>query len=91
MPKFLTRINNDSIYEFTTREVVKFYKIWNKNRPIDNERVNEICLSIQKNKQIDGMVYFGHIPNQNWVCYDRIHALTSDGIKLKLNELNKII
>lgn len=87
MPKFLTRINNDLIYEFTTKEVVKLYKIWNKNRPIDNERVNEICLSIQKNKQIDGMVYFGHIPNQNWVCYDgnnRIHALKKCKVDIKI-------
>lgn len=85
--KLIGKINNDLIYIYDQKEILKEYKMWSKNRPVDIERIKEISDEIKKTKKVEGIIYFGLIPKEGWVCYDgnnRINALRFNSEKIEV-------
>jgi hypothetical protein len=51
-------------------------KNWSKNRPPNEKRIEEIKKSIENKELVNGIIYLAYL-NDEWICYDGIHRLTS--------------
>lgn len=86
--KYLFKQGDHYIYLADSIAVTKQSKIWSKNRPCDDLRVNEIKNYITRNGLVDGIIYFANLKEEGFVCYDGNHR--REALK-KLDKNYKII
>jgi hypothetical protein len=86
--KYLFKQGDHYIYLADSITITKQSKIWSKNRPCDNLRVDEIKTYITKNVMVDGVIYFANLKDEGFVCYDGNHR--REALK-KINKNYKII
>lgn len=75
--KFIYRQGDHNIYLADSLVITQHSKIWSKNRPCDQQRVDEIKEYIKKNSYVDGILCFANMKNEGLVCYDGNHRRES--------------
>jgi hypothetical protein len=86
--KFVLKQGDHYVYVTDSITLCKQSKMWSKNRPCDELRVDEIKNYIQENGYVDGVIYLANIEGEGLVCYDGNHRRTALS---KLNKSYKII
>ena len=71
--KFITKQGLHTIYLADSHIIVQNSKIWSRNRPPDELRVNEITKYIQQNNYVDGIIYLANLKDEGLICYDGNH------------------
>lgn len=81
--KFVLKQGAHYVYVTDSKTLCTQSKMWSKNRPCDELRVDEIKNYIQENGYVDGVIYLANIEGEGLVCYDGNHRRTALSILSK--------
>lgn len=77
--EFKTHVSGDhAMYMVPSDKIIELgndgvLKLWSRNRPADDARVDEIRAYIEKTKHVDGTIRLAYIKGEGFVCYESNH------------------